>query len=310
MGMLEDLQPTVQDLVDTAGGAVVAIGGTSRGGSGFVVADGQVLTNAHNVRGQEIAVTFADGRRATGAISGMDADGDLVVVSVETVGVSPIAWSTGQAALGSPVFGLTLTGQGPRVTFGLVSSLARAFRGPRGRRISGSIEHTAPLAPGSSGGPLLGAGGELLGINTNRIGAFYLAIPADASLRARVEALGRGDSPVRPRLGLGLAPAGVARRMRRAVGLPEREGLLVRAVEADTPAARAGLREGDLLVAAGRRPLVGLDDLHDVLGAPDLGSSLTLRIVRGTDELELSITFAGEQGDYAEAQSGDGPSAS
>ena len=94
------------------------------------------------------------------------------------------------------------------MTFGLVSAVARAFRGPGGRKIDGSVEHTAPLAPGSSGGALLDADGKLVGLNTNRIGeGFYLALPADAELRARVDALGRGESPDPP------AP----RRRRRAV---------------------------------------------------------------------------------------------
>ena len=102
--------------------------------------------------------------------------------------------------VGSAVFGAGAShGGGTRVTFGLVSAVARAFRGPGGRRIDGSVEHTAPLAPGSSGGALLDADGQLVGLNTNRIGeGFYLALPADAALRARVDALGRGESPDAP----------------------------------------------------------------------------------------------------------------
>ena len=89
-------------------------------------------------------------------------------------------------------------GRGLRVTFGFVSGVERTFRGPRGRRITGSLEHTAPLLPGSSGGPVLTAAGQLLGINTNRLGeGFYLAIPADEALRGRVDALAqRGISAI------------------------------------------------------------------------------------------------------------------
>src|SRR4029078_5049677 len=97
------------------------------------------------------------------------------------------------------------------------------------RRIEGSVEHTAPLAPGSSGGALLNATGPLVGINTNRIGeGFYPALPAEPGLRGRVDALGRGESPSRPRLGVAVAPSHVARRMRRSVRLPERAGMLGR----------------------------------------------------------------------------------
>ena len=81
------------------------------------------------------------------------------------------------------------------MTLGFVTGVERSFRGPRGRRITGSIEHDAPLLPGSSGGPIVSAEGKLLGVNTNRLGeGFYLAIPADENLRTRVDSLARGES--------------------------------------------------------------------------------------------------------------------
>src|SRR5204863_107565 len=127
-----------------------------------------------------------------------------------------------------------------RVTFGSISGIDRTFRGPRGLRITGSLEHTAPLLPGSSGGPVLDVQGQLLGINTNRLGeGFYLAIPADETLRRRVDALARGESARPPQLGITITPGHLARRMRRAVGLPDAEGLLIRDVAEDSPAARA-----------------------------------------------------------------------
>ncbi len=193
------------------------------------------------------------------------------------------------------------------MTFGFVSSVARAFRGPRGRRISGSVEHTAPLAPGSSGSPLVDGVGRLLGLNTNRLGGgFYLALPADEALRGRVAALQRGESAERPRLGIGIAPSWVALRMRRAVGLPDREGVLVREVEPNSPAARAGINEGDLLVEAGGRPITEPDDVYDALGSVSAGSTLELRLVRGADEVTVQASFA----EAAESSSGaesDGP---
>ena len=195
---------------------------------------------------------------------------------------------------------MTLNGSGPRVTFGLVSSVARAFRGPRGRRISGSIEHTAPLVPGSSGSALVDADGKLLGLNTNRLGGgFYLALPADESLRSRVAALQRGESMERPRLGIGIAPSWVARRMRRAVGLPDVEGVLVREVEGDSPADRAGIVEGDLIVEAAAKPIREPDDVYDALGTVSAGQSITLRIVRGAEERTVEARFeaAAEEAD-------------
>ncbi len=291
MGLLNELQEAISAIASHAGGSVVRIGGW-RGGSGIVVADGKVLTNAHNVRGDEMRVTFADGRQSDARVAGIDVDGDLAVLSVETGDAKPIETSSVIPDIGTAVFAVATHGSATRVTFGYVSSVARSFRGPRGRRITGSIEHTAPLAPGSSGSPLLDQAGRLVGLNTNRIGGgFYLALPADESLRNRIAALGRGESTQRPLLGVGVAPAWVANRMRRAVGLAERQGVLVREVEADSPAARAGVREGDMIVQAGDHDIGEPDDLYDAL-AGMAGGKLGLRLVRGADELSVEADFS------------------
>jgi S1-C subfamily serine protease len=171
-----------------------------------------------------------------------------------------------------------------------VSGIGRAFRGPRGRRVAGAVEHTAPLLPGSSGGPIVNGEGQLLGINTNRLGSgFYQAISADAALRDKVAALGRGEEPKRRRLGLGLAPAHVARQLRRAVGLEERDGLLVRDVEEDSPAAKAGIAEGDLIVAAAGKPVASADDLFEAMGSVAADAALPLTVLRGSEERTVTI---------------------
>jgi S1-C subfamily serine protease len=256
-----------------------------------VIDEGKVLTNAHNLHGDEVRVYFADGREADATVLGADADNDLAVLGVETAAAPAITWGSAEIGIGTPVVALgNPAGRGPRVTFGFVSGVGRAFRGPRGRRIGGGVEHTAPLMPGSSGGPLVSVDGELLGINTNRLGSgFYLAIPADAALRTRVEALGRGEVAQRRHLGVGLAPAHVARRLRRAVGLSERDGLLVREVEDDSAAARAGVAEGDLIVAAGGRDVTSADDLFDVLGSLAADAALELTLLRGDEERKVTV---------------------
>jgi S1-C subfamily serine protease len=289
MSILDDLASAVRQLAGSIGGSVVGIGRHTRG-SGVVIADGQVLTNAHNLRGDEVTVTFADGRRTLGTVTGVDGDGDLAVIAVDTAGASPIVWGSGEElAVGTPVFGAAATvGGGTRVTFGLVSAVSRAFRGPGGRRIAGSVEHTAPLAPGSSGGALLDAGGHLVGVNTNRIGeGFYLALPADPTLRERVDALGRGESPSRLRLGVAIAPNHVARRLRRSVGLAERDGVLVRGVEAGSLADAAGIEAGDLIVSAAGRAVGDGDDLFDALGRAS--TPFEVGLVRGAEEKTVTV---------------------
>lgn len=297
MGMLDELGQQVQSVATKAGPAVVRVGGGWRGGSGVVIGDGVVLTNAHNVRGDGTIVLFADGRRAEASLKGVDIDGDLAVLAVDTAGTPALSWSDASAGIGTPVFAVTATEGGARVTVGLVSSVARAFRGPRGRRISGSLEHTAPLAPGASGSALVDADGKLIGLNTNRLdGGFYLALPADESLRSRVAALQRGESAERPRLGIAIAPSRVARQMRRAVGLAERDGVLVREVEDGSPAAVAGIAEGDLIVEAGGQPIREPDDVYDALGAVQTGSSLSLGVVRGAEERTIVVNFGSGSG--------------
>jgi S1-C subfamily serine protease len=296
MTVLDEIQAGIGRLAEGAGPSVVGIGQRWGAGSGIVLADGQVLTNAHNVRGDSVDVTFADGRTAEGTVAGYDIDGDLAVVSVETAGAPALPWADDAGpGIGLAVFALANPGgRGLRVTFGFVSGIERTFRGPRGRRISGSLEHTAPLLPGSSGGPVLDGEGRLLAINTSRLGeGFYLAIPADAALRGRVEALGRGESAAPPQLGIAIAPGHVARRLRRAVGLPDRAGLLVREVTEDGPAARAGLAGGDLIVTAGGQPASTVDELFDALQAAR-GGTIDLVVVRGVEERTIQVALAGD----------------
>jgi serine protease Do len=288
MGVLDELQTSVQRIAEQVGPAVVGLG---RFGSGVVVADGQVLTNAHNVRHETRTVIFGDGRTAGGTVAGVDVDGDVAVISVDTSDAPAIAWADGTATIGQPVFALASPGgSGLRVGFGLVAGSGRTFRGPRGRRITTSLEHNAPLLRGSSGGPVVDAEGRLLGLNTLRLeGGLILALAADGDLRSRVEGLGRGESPKHRELGIALAPGHAAQRMRRAVGLPERSGLLVRAVKEGSAADRAGLAGGDLLVTAAGQPLESLDDLFGILDRA--GPSLDLTVVRALDERQVTVAL-------------------
>jgi serine protease Do len=293
MSALEELEQAVGQVAGQVGGAVVGIGRGWGRGSGVVVADGRIVTNAHNLRGDEVTVVFADGRAATGQVQGVDVDGDLAVVAVDTAGATPVTWPDEgpSLAVGAVVFALANPGGRLRITAGMVSSVDRAFRGPRGRRIAGSIEHTAPLARGSSGGPVVNRAGQLVGINTHRLGeGFYLALPADAELRRRIDGLARGEAPARPRLGVGIAPAGVARKLRRAVGLPEREGLLVRVVEEGSPAHAAGVEAGDLIVSVDGQPVTDADQLYAALDRVT-DQRLSLGIVRGVDERTVTVAF-------------------
>src|SRR3954452_104605 len=182
MEVLDEIQTAIAAAVERVGPAVVGIGRGWGTGSGFVYAPGRVLTSAHSVGREEVAVAFAGGRRAAGRVAGGDPNLDVAVVDVDTGDVEPVEWPAGDpgAALGRFVLALADPGgRGLRATPGFVASAAASFRGPRGRRIEGAIEHTAPLPRGSSGGPLVAADGRLLGVNSVRTpGGLIRAVPA------------------------------------------------------------------------------------------------------------------------------------
>ncbi|MDY7105885.1 MAG: trypsin-like peptidase domain-containing protein [Actinomycetota bacterium] len=289
--VLDALGDTARAVLATTAPAVVSVGRPGRG-SGIVVDAGVVLTNAHNLKGDEVTITFGDGEQHVGTVAGVDADGDLATVRVPTGDRPPARWADAGPDAGDVVFALSGgRGRPAAVSFGIVAATQRSFRGPRRRRISGSIEHTAVLPRGASGGPVVDRAGRVLGINTHRLEGTYLAQPIDADLRARLDGLVAGRAPARRTLGVGLVPAGAARRLRRSVGLPDRDGVLVRVVVADGPADRAGVREGDLLVRAGGRSLTDADDLMAALDAVGDDDTLVVEIVRGAEELSVTVSF-------------------
>jgi S1-C subfamily serine protease len=289
MTTLDELSALIAHHAELVGPSLVGVGEGFRG-SGFVIGPGQVLTNAHNLRRGETTLTSTDGSRLAARLVGMDEERDLAVLAVETGPRPALPWSEGSLRVGSPVLAAAfLPPAGVRVTLGFVSAIAQSFRGPGGRRVGGAVEHTAPLAPGSSGGPLLDLNGAVVGVNTHRLGeGFYLAQPADAAFRERVAALARGEVPPRrPRLGVVVAPPWAARRLRRLVGLPEADGILVRAVEEGSLAETAGLREGDLIVEMAGQSVTDPDVIGEVLAAAR--GPITVRVLRGASEVTLTI---------------------
>jgi serine protease Do len=293
LGVINEIEAQIAELAATRGAAVVGIGRGWRFGSGTVIGHHRVLTAAHHVRSEGITVSFGEERTTTGELVGVDRDLGLALLEVDTGEIEPLAWAPADAEVGIGTAVVALAnpgGRGLRASLGFVAAADRGFRGPRGRRVSGAIEHTATLPRGSAGGPLLDADGRLLGVNALRLeGGLIIALGPGSGLREAAERLGRGEQAERPFLGVAVASVHASRRMRRAVGLPERDGLLVRGVEESSPAAGAGIEAGDLIVGVGGAPVEGIDALHRALdaGAPDGG--LTLTVVRGTEERQVQV---------------------
>lgn len=281
--ILEQLSQEIAGAAERVGASVVGLGRGWGRGSGVVVAPGLVLTNAHVLRGEEVAIRLRSGDTVAGRVAGFDPDLDVAVIAAETQDAPVITWqpeALEAVHVGTPVFALADPGgRGLRTTLGFVSAPGRSFRGPRGRRVTGMIEHTAALPRGASGGPIVDAQGRLLGLNTVRVeGGLILALPADGGLKGRIESLGRGEAPRRPHLGVAIAASRHGRSQR---------GLTVRAVQEGSAAARAGIRPGDVLIGAGGRALTQLDDLLDALEAAS--GPIEVVIIRGAEQLTVSV---------------------
>jgi serine protease Do len=281
-----DLSSTIASAAERVGPSVAGLGRGWRTGSGVVVAPNRVLTVAHALRSEETTISLA-GEMREARVLATDAAG-RALLDAQTGDAPAVTLAEAQPALGDAVVALADPGgRGLRATLGFVSTAERTMRGARGRRVEGAIEHTAPLPRGSSGGPLLDAEARLLGLNAIRLdGGLILAVPVTT---AALEALESGEQREPRRLGLALAPPRVARRVRSAAGLPPRDGLLVRGVKEDSPAGRAGLRRGDLVVSVNGSEDDRLDTLHAALESDS--PSIELGVVRGTEELAVSVTF-------------------
>lgn len=281
----------VTSLKDAVGAAVVTLGRGARRGSGLVVAEHRVVVMAYTLHGEEFDVRVG-GETKPATVVGTDLSTGIVLLSLPTGDIEPITWAAETPQPGDVVYALGDPGTGLRVTEGRVSAAPVSLRGAGGRLLVG-IEHTAPLPRGSGGGPLVNADGAVVGLNALRTDPGFLFAIGTAAARPAVERLldGRAETA---RLGVALAPPTVARRLRRAVGLPERDGLLVRGVEDGSAAAAAGVQVGDLLVGLDGEKLDSLDSLFAALDGYH-SATMALSVVRGVDELELPVSLSGGQ---------------
>ena len=265
------------------------------GGSGFVLTpDGLILTNSHVVHeAVRIAVTLSDGRHMPATLIGDDPASDLAVVRVDEPALVAAELGDSQRlrvgqvaiAIGAP-YGFQST-----VTAGVVSALGRSLRSYSGRLIDDVIQTDASLNPGNSGGPLVDSAGRVIGVNTATILpaqgiCFAIGINTAKFVASR---LLRDGKIRRSFVGISAQTVPVHRRVVRFYDLPKETGALVISVEENSPAKRAGLREGDIIVALEGQPVAGVDDLHRLLTEVRVGVSCSLTLLRGTEKLELKV---------------------
>jgi S1-C subfamily serine protease len=297
--LLDAYSRAVIHAVDLVGPAVVRIEGNKSGsGSGFVFTpDGLIITNSHVVSGaHRLAVTLPDGRSTRGDVVGDDPETDLAVLRIDgghlpcaRLGDSD-AVRVGQVAIaiGNP-YGFDCS-----VTTGVVSALGRSLRARSGRLMDDVIQTDAALNPGNSGGPLVTARGEVIGVNTAMI------LPAQGlcfAIGSRtvsfvVSRLIRDGRIRRSFIGVGGRKVPVSRRLARYHGLAVSSGILVVSIEPNSPAAVAGLCANDIITSFGETSISGVDDLHRCLTEDRIGVPASLTVLRGVERRRLEIVPA------------------
>jgi S1-C subfamily serine protease len=308
--LLDAYSQAVIRAVEIIGPSVVKIEADRSGGSGVIFTpDGFVLTNSHVVdRPGRLNVMLPDGRSMGADIVGHDEDTDLAVIRVDGSGTGPLPWATlgdsravkvGQIAIaiGNPY------GFHHSVTAGVVSALGRSLRGRSGRLMDDILQTDAALNPGNSGGPLVTTSGAVIGINTAMIMAAQGLCFAIASNTARFVAarLMRDGRIRRSYIGVAGQNVPIPRAIARAHQLAVSSGVLVLSIEARSPAAAAGLREGDVIFAFGDEPVTGIDDLHRRLTEDRIGMSTPLSVLHGRERRQVTLVPAeklkGEKGE-------------
>jgi S1-C subfamily serine protease len=302
--LLDAYSRAVVRAVEQVGPAVVKIDVDRGGGSGVLFTpDGLVLTNSHVVENaRSLSVMLPDGRSLRADLIGCDRDTDLAVVRADGLDGPPLAWATlgdsrsvrvGQVAIaiGNPY------GFHHSVTTGVVSALGRSLRARTGRLMDDIIQTDASLNPGNSGGPLVTTRGEVIGINTAMILPAQGLCFAIASNTARFVAsrLLRDGRIRRSYIGVAGQSVPIPRALARANQLAVSTGVFVTTVEPRSPAAVAGLKDGDVIIAFAGEVVTGVDELHRRLTDDRIGLASTLTIFRGGLRRQLTIIPAESQ---------------
>jgi len=293
--LLDAYSRAVMAVVDRVAPSVVQVVDGRSGGSGVVITpDGYVLTNAHVVeRSEAPRIGLRDGRIVEGRVVGRDPSSDLALLRIACDGLVAAelgdsdALRVGQLviAIGNPL------GFQSTVTTGVVSALGRSLSGRDGRPIENVIQTDAALNPGNSGGPLVDTRGRVIGVNTAVIAAaqgICFAIPSNTA-SAVVAALIRDGRVRRARIGISAAPTPIGRGLAAHLALPASEGVRVVEVAPGSPAARAGLRAGDILVFLDGAAVPSLSALQRLLSAERVGRPLPALVIRRGERLELAI---------------------
>jgi serine protease DegQ len=295
--VLAALSDNLAGAVEQAGRSVVRVDARRRqSASGVVWADeGLVLTADHVLeREEDLTVGLPDGQTVAATIVGRDPGTDLALLRVQGEGLVSVQQGP-QPKVGHLALVVARPGDGLATSIGVVSAIGGPARTWRGGQLDGFVRTDATFYPGFSGGPLVDAGGKMIGLATSHFGqGAGLAITLNTVVRVTSALLSHGRVR-RGFLGLSSQPVELPRAVRARLGLEQESGLLVVGVESDGPAERGGLMMGDLLVALGGQPIHNTDDLRGALSPERVGQSTPVRVIRGGEPREVSVTI-GERG--------------
>jgi S1-C subfamily serine protease len=288
---LESLSEELAASVEAAAPSVVRVEGRRRTASSGVVwsADGAILASHHAVDSdEEVPIGLHDGRTLAGRVVGRDPGSDLALLRVEASGLVPPRWVFGRSPRpGEIVLGLSRPGRSARARLGIVSAVAPEWRTPSGSRFESYLESDLPLHPGFSGGLLLAADGSALGVNSAGVlRGTALAVPAAVVKRVAEVLLAQGRVK-RGYLGIGTQPVALSPELRASAQQPS--ALIVLSVQPGSPAARAGILLGDVLLRAGDDALTHPGALLPSLDADRVGRELSLRLLRAGEPRSVTV---------------------
>ncbi len=294
---LTELSETLAGAVTAAGPFVARVEARRRvPASGIVWSRDGVIVTAHHVVEQDenITVGIGDGESVAAKLVGRDPATDIAVLRAQASGLAAAAWADADALrVGHIVMALGRPGKSVRATLGIVGAKGGAWRAPTGGQMDAYVQSDAAMYPGFSGGPLVDASGKAIGMNTSALSpGSSVAVPV-ATLRRIVESLLAHGKVLRGYLGIGTQPVRLPEALARQTG--HETGLLVAGVEAGSPAERGGLMLGDTVVGMAGQPVRHLDDLQAQLGAERVGATVPVRIIRGGELREITVTI-GERG--------------
>ncbi len=289
--VLQSLSDDLAAAVESAGKSIVRVEGRRRQSASGIVwsADGLIVT-AHHVleRDEGVRIGLPNGEKVAAAVVGRDPTTDIAVLRAETSGLTPASWmEIGAVKVGHLVLALGRPDADVQATLGVISALDSEWRTHAGGRIDTYVQTDVVMYPGFSGGPLVSAGGVMIGMNSSALArGVSVTLPA-ATIGRVADTLAKHGRVKRGYLGVSAQPVRLPDNIASSVG--QETGLMLAAVEPDSPAASGGLLLGDVIVAMGGEAVRHMDDLLAALGGDRVGTTVPVRVVRGGQVQELQV---------------------